>query len=168
MVEPNVAQATGGAAGRSRLIATLLLPPLVAATFAATALARRHVSGLFDASSPPADIRSLVEAAGRSDLATVHAAILAGLDPNQRGPYRNVDLFGRRTVHASPLFVAVAVGDASMVRLLLGAGLDLTRPENREAACVGQAFGRHEELRLLALAGLEPMPVACAYAPLTP
>lgn len=153
---------------RGRLVAALLLPPLAAAAFAATALACRHVSGVFEASSPPVDTRSLVEAAGRSDLAVVHAAIRAGLDPNQRGPYRNVDLFGRRTVHASPLFVAVAVGDASMVRLLLGAGLDLTRLSNREAACVGQALKRNEELRLLALAGLEPMPTACAYSPLAP
>ena len=168
VVKPNVAHATGGSAARWRLVAALLLPPLAAAAFAATALARRHAPGMFDASSPPADIRSLVEAVGRSDLATVHAAIRAGLDANQRGPYRNVDLFGRRTVHASPLFVAVAVGDAPMVRLLLGAGLELTRLSNREAACVGQALRRNEELRLLALAGLEPMPIACAYSPVAP
>lgn len=124
--------------------ALLVLVPAVAAALLVTALeagrARQPDDPLFDGPPP----RSLARAILDGDVEGAFALVRAGRDPNQPLDAALPDAsIGRdRAVHLTPLALAAAAGDANVVRMLLSAGVDLTRPENQLALCVARE--RHD------------------------
>jgi hypothetical protein len=124
--------------------ALVVLTPAVATALLVTALeagrARQPDDPLFNGPPP----RSLARAILDGDVEGAFALLRAGLDPNLPVDATLPDATAKRprAVHLTPLALAAAAGNANGVRMLLGAGVDLTRPENQLALCLARE--RHD------------------------
>ena len=125
---------------RPTVAAAFVLVPAVAAALLVAALeagrARQPDDPLFDGPPPTSLARSILD----GDVEGAFAFVRAGQDPNVPVDATLPDpSSGRgRVVRVAPLVLAVAAGNANDVRMLLGAGVDLTRPENQLALCLAR------------------------------
>lgn len=127
---------------RTTWISALIAAPAVAAAIALTAIEGYRVvrprSPLFG-ERPPASLADAI--AGRSGVEHAYAFIRAGQDPNQPIVVDDSDYTGGRSITTSPLMLAVAARDSSVVLMLLNFGARLDLPQNRLAGCLAQAVG---------------------------
>ena len=120
--------------------ALVTLVPAIAATLLVIALeagrARQPDDPLFDGPPPISMARAILD----GDVEGAFAFVQAGRDPNLPVDATLADSSTGREhrVRITPLVLAVAAGDANNVSMLLGAGVDMMRPENQLALCLAR------------------------------
>jgi hypothetical protein len=144
---------------KTRVAAWLVLMPAMAATLVIVALeagrARTPRDPLFAAPQPA----SLAQAILDGDTEGGFALLQAGQDVNQPIETSVPGAPSDRVLTVTPLVLAAAAHDTNNVRMLLSAGADLSRPENRLAVCLAHERGYHDVVAILAPA--VPAGAAC-------
>jgi hypothetical protein len=79
-----------------------------------------------------------------------YAFIRAGQDPNELLTIDNPDYTGGGSIMVSPLILAVAAGNGSVVQMLIDFGARPELPQNRLAGCLAQELGQAEMLTIIA------------------
>ena len=148
------------------LAAAFVLVPAVATALLLVALeagrVRQPDDPLFEGPRPASLARAILD----GDVEGAFALVRAGRDPNLPMEVELPDSASgsRRSVRITPLVLAVAARDANNVRMLLSAGVDLTRPENQLALCL--ARDRHDADLTTLLTSAVPGEPACPARPL--
>lgn len=96
---------------------------------------------------------SLGDAIAAGELQQAYEYIRAGQDPNDLIAVRHPGLTAGRWVLVSPLVWAVALRDPQAVQLLFAFGVRMDHPANRRAACLAEAAGNEEIVRVLTMHG---------------
>jgi hypothetical protein len=129
-------------AARTTWISALIAAPAIAAAIALTAIEAyrgiRPESSLFG-EPPPASLADAI--ARRAGVEQAYAFIRAGQDPNGPIVVDDADYTGGAAITTSPLMLAVAARDSSVVLMLLNFGARVDLPQNRLAGCLAQAVG---------------------------
>jgi hypothetical protein len=141
-------------ARRTTWIAALIAAPAVAAAIGLSAIeAYRLVwpqSPLFG-EPPPASLADAVTE--RSGVEHAYAYIRGGQDPNEPIVVDDDDYTGGKSIKVSPLMLAVAARDSSVVMMLLNFGTRLDLHQNRFAGCLAQDLGDEATANVIARAG---------------
>ena len=149
-----------GADVKTRVAAWLVLGPAMAATALIVVLeagrARTPRDPLFAAPQP----RSLAQAILEGDTEGGFALLLAGQDVNRAIESSVPGAPSDRVFTVTPLVIAAAAHDSNNVRMLMSAGADLSRPENRLAVCLARERGFDDIVAILAPA--VPAGAACS------
>ena len=120
-------------------MSALIAAPAVAAAIGLSAIEGYRVvrseSPLFG-EAPPASLADAITR--RFGVEHAYAFIRRGQDPNEPIVVDDPDYTGGRSIRVSPLMVAVAARDSSVVLMLLNFGARLDLPQNRYAGCLAQ------------------------------
>lgn len=79
-----------------------------------------------------------------------YAFIRAGQDPNEPIPIDDSDYTGNGPIMVSPLMLAVAAGNGTVVQMLINFGARPDLPQNRLAGCLARELGQAEMLTVIA------------------
>jgi hypothetical protein len=110
----------------------------------------------------PGSTDALIEAILNADLATAHAAIQNGADPNAAGAVQRPDLVRIGGASMTPLALAVARGDETMVSMLVTAGAATGGEYGREAWCAAERRGSDDMRETLIRHGVKQPDDKCA------
>lgn len=152
-------------AGRRRLLASAMTVPAVLASLLISGVEIWRLmepqSTLFAA--PFA--YSLAEAIERNDVDQAYGFIRAGHDPNQAIAVRHELLTGGRSMLVSPVIWAVATQSRETLLMLIGFGARVTGGAGGNAACLADALGNADMVRLLVTHGSQPPDERCRLRP---
>lgn len=90
-----------------------------------------------------------------------YAFIRAGQDPNEPLTIDDPDYTGGGSIMVSPLLLAVAAGNGSVVQMLINFGARPELPQNRMAGCLARELGQAEMLTIIATYVGEDAQMSC-------
>jgi hypothetical protein len=129
----------------------LALPAVVAAVWLSGIEGYRVLrpdSRAFDTEVPLVSLAQAITECCRVEDA--YAFISAGQDPNEPITIDDREYTGGGSITVSPLMLAVAAGNGSVVQMLISFGAEPGLPQNRLLGCLAQESGQTEMLTIIA------------------
>lgn len=128
----------------------IVLPAIVAAVWLSGVegyRALRPDSPVFETEVPLMSLAQAITECCRVEDA--YAFISAGQDPNEPITIDDPEYTGGGSITVSPLMLAVAAGNGSVVQMLISFGAEPGLPQNRLLGCLAQESGQTEMLTII-------------------